>query len=525
MFKINIPRKKYWVSDYANLENGAEGAVIPLAWGDIHEITPVCIDTAAGKWKLMLREIKAIDAVRADKDSLVSGADFTPDLVNAEFTLPMTPFLAPNTTYYFVIEADYAIDGVNYIGFSQANDFYADGQRFNINGAGVWDGTTGKDLFFEVFGKASMDSAEYKAVENWSYPTWPGDWNRGAYLKQAAANTRIAQSFKTGSEGFYITKIRLNYWKYGAPTGNIMLSILSAYNPAEVQLGSKSQATAISAEEDMRPAWKQRAEVSELRVDIEGRKTGGGSSMTNVADILEDVLTSTREDGGLEIPAGDLDAAAFAALKLARTELLAIYLNSEITFGEFVAKLEAGQLFKFLVGLDGKYTVKYYASGEPTGTPHLRDEDFISFKMSRDWQSVVQKVQVKFGQNPSTQEWQVREESSNIALWLYKKENTLVVETYHSVAANATQLAKDYLGTDLSSTRRQHLQYPPRYLEAEVSSAYGLDQIPADKIKVTRARADYTGGSMSAVLFRILSLEKRANGTCKIFAVLDSQTY
>jgi len=86
-----IPIYKFWTSNYPNLEEGTEGRVIPIPFGEVKNITPVCIDTVNHVYKISNYQIQSIDAVYRDGVLLTAGTDYTTDLVNAEFTLTFDP--------------------------------------------------------------------------------------------------------------------------------------------------------------------------------------------------------------------------------------------------------------------------------------------------------------------------------------------------------------------------------------------------------------------------------------------------
>jgi len=534
MLKTNIPRYKYWISDYPNLDPRAEGQVIPEVYGDIHNITPICVDTIAGKWKIARREIKAIDAVRDGETTLVAGTDYTTDLVHAEFTILQTPYLSPSTTYYFSIEGDWTINGTDFIRVCR-NTGYANGQSYNIDDANVWT-PSASDILFVIFGKENLEDAESVMLdwglegEDWHYGSGWGGWDNGLPLRDNAAHTRLGQSFTNGVTGFYVTKIQIYWLGYGTVTGNIKIKIFSTIAPSETQVGCSSYALDVNGS-NQALNFPQRGTPSELLADVQGYMLGQlptlypGSTvlMDNVSDIIQDIYVNVL--GGA---ISDLNATDFSALKTARTEALVVYLNEEVEFGNLLQKFEAGQLFKFLPNLSNQFTVKYYASGEPAGTPHLRDEDFVkgTFKMTRNWQAIFQRVQVKYYQNPSSQEWQIVEEISNIAQYVYRNQKTLQIETFLKDKTAATQLAKDYLGTDATSSRKVNLQQPQIILEFENLECLNWDKIPAEKNKITRTRAMSASGNLNGILFRLFEIEKIiSSGNCRIKAILDSLTY
>ena len=102
-----IPIYRFWTSQYPNLEKGAEGRVIPIPFGELEGITPVCIDTVNFKYKVSYYEIEAITAVYKDGVQLTEGTDYTVDLANGEFTLTSDPGDAVVTCDVKGVKCDY----------------------------------------------------------------------------------------------------------------------------------------------------------------------------------------------------------------------------------------------------------------------------------------------------------------------------------------------------------------------------------------------------------------------------------
>jgi hypothetical protein len=518
MLYVKLPRKKYWTSEYPNLDPNAVGRPIPIAWGEIKNAPATCIDTSLMKFKLMDnygRAIKAVDQVRIGEDVLVSGVDYDADLNNAEITIAKTPVLEPNTTYYFVLESDYPINGIDYLRFAQGYAYAHN--RYDIDGAGVWT-LQSYSLFFMVIVKDSLDGQPYVLIDNINV-NWNG-WNMLAHLRDTTARTRIGQKIVTPATGgpWYLYDIKVDpRMAYGGPVGNppasriTKITVLSSYNP-DVQVGSKSYRM-----EDYPPAmcdgyYPQRSVEGDVKVDFKAVMNADASLMENVADILKDSYVTIL--GGSE---SALDSAALAALKAARTEKLNPWLDEEVQYREFLDKLEGGQFFKFLPTLDWKFTVLYAQAGEPSGTIHFRDEDILSFRCFRKWSSIYQKVKIRYAENPGTNEWQVREAESNVAAYCYRVQRTLETETFLSADADGQACANEY---------RDLIEAPLRVVEFETAAGKGFGLIPWQKIKVTRARAEAPGGKLEGVLFRVLEAKQNPlSGHVTITAVLDEQTY
>jgi len=311
-----------------------------------------------------------------------------------------------------------------------------------------------------------------------------------------------------------MTSVILEFQRVGNPSGNIIISILSDDSP-ETQVGADSTPYAIGSDrwDSCQVTWPIRSvDISALYVDLEGAEKSG-AAITDGADALQYLVETV-----LGKAVGTLDATYLADFKTDRTYAIQIYLDSETTFGAVLGKLETTLLFKLVPLLDGTYATVVYESGEPTNTPHFHDEDYLSFSLRADWDDVKQNVNVKYGESFSGEHtFKVEGVSSDLARMLYETEETLEVETYHQTQAGAAWLAGELSGM---------YETPPLIAELEVHG-YGLDLIPGrDKVKLTRTRAGYAGGTLDAVLFRIIRLVKKpGTSTVVITAQLDAQTY
>lgn len=503
-----IPRDKYWTSNFPNLRASAEGQPIPELYGVKENISPVCVDTTIMKYQIANRTLHSIDAVQCDGHNLTSGTDYTTDLTNAQFTIYGMPKLDATTTYYMVLEGDFTVSAINYVKVSgDSGAGYSNGQLFYIDGGDSWTGQSA-DLVFKIYGKQYLEADEELMVEH-AFSNEDATYN----LRDGASRTKLGQSFLTGANDFYATRIVIKLGKTGSPTGNFRLQIHT--DQSGTVLGGKSKPLAVASlgtsQKSFPQKWWEFTEDSEVLVTAQGVENPDTSLMENVADILEDVIVNV-----LDKDSSILDSTSFSALQSARTEDICAYLNTEISFNTFLGRLEAGSLFKFVPNLDGTFEVPYYQSGEPAGTPSLYDEDYISFRSWRDKDSVRRVAQICYNENPTTQIYEKIEKSSDIAKYIYDNDKTLIVETYLKDTADANTLGTTYIGL---------IEYPQRKIIFEVPG-YGINLIPTQKVKITKTRADNTGGTFSAELFRILSLAKKlSTGTVKVTAILDSQSY
>lgn len=530
MFDTILPTRRYSLADYPNMNPDRVGDGIPIRLGDIHDIMGVCINVNANKWNFGDHELLAIDEVRAGGVVLTPGTDYTANLVTAEITINGTPWLEPATMYYLVFEPTFAVDGVNYLTIAQNwNDQYPAGQKYLIDNLGAWAADGANDIIFQVWGRHELSAAEDSLmVDFWIWDDGGGGsgWNM-CNLRAANANYRLGQSFVTPADaGFYLTKVTISCVKVGAPVGNLYLSALSAYLPAEVQIGADSlSAGGGLGEWDVlgEPVfWRLLADVSEVRADIRGYPDGLGSYVNNVADVIYDLVVRRIGADPSVLKPGTL-----AALKAARTEELAVNIETETTFGQVIAKLEAAQRFLFQPDIGARqYTVTVFGAGTPAGTPHLRDEDIVSFSLSYDPRAVRRKVMVLYDQTGSSG-YRVAEAEDEAATWRYKATETLTLETYFKQGAAALACAQDYLriyGASLPAGGRLMTT-----LEEQSYLCWG--RMPGDKVKISRERAAFCvpagdQGTMIEALFRVLRVTRSPKSkTCTVDAIYDPQTY
>lgn len=538
MLNIKLPKTRYKKAagvppNYPSLEDRADGAPIPIAYGDLHNVVPVCIETLAQTYKLAGHAIHAVDEVRIEAEVLDPTAtppDYNVDLAQGELSIPSTPFLSAGVTYYFVLEVDYLVDPVNHLDVLGFNNVYANGNFFSIADTGIWTSWPTLDLRFLISGYSTFPGPVIVIDNRQENITPPPAWT-SVNLRGETWNDRIAQSFQPTVD-FYCTGICVWFnkgymWNSGY---NIRVSILSTVPvplsnpplPAEVQVGASSAWYALQSQWGAHMKFPFRTESANLLCDIEGAETltsgsgSGASPIIDGADMLEDLVVNKL---GKNPTPPVLDATALANFKIKRTQEIAAYIDcDDMTFGDIVGKLESSLLFKLVPLQDQTYVTTVY-EGDTSGDvrPHFFDEHFLSFSMRHDFSAVKNIIKVKYDENPSNDEFKVAEVDSDVAKFVYGTEETLEVETYLKREAAAATLASDYLGM---------YETPPLEITFEIRG-YGLDLIPGrDKVRITRTRAAYAGGALNDVLFRIVKITKRpATASTEIVAVLDTQTY
>lgn len=509
MFDILVP-KNHFLNDsghYPDMEDYILGLTIPLGWGDIHNVVPFCVDVADLRFKLVDQHIQDITEIRS-KGQVLSAGSYTEDLTVAEFTLKGTPYVVAGFTYYFAISASYAINGTDYLVFSKCARIVGCGS-YQIDGADVWSLEATRQLRFDVYGKETLDGEESLIFHGLLFPPVST-----LALRDAAARTRIGDKFVAPAPGYYVTRIRVVIdSEVGSPTGTLTATLYSAINP-EAQQGIQGNAVPIVAgTTSYYLDFPQDGEDSDLVADIESPYP----MLTTGAEVLEDLFVSILDKN--PVPAL-LEPTALANFAAKKTQALKVFIDREMPVGEFIGKLEASLLWKFLPLQDGTYATVVFESGIPAGTPHFRDIDFVEgteFRIEHDLSVVRNVSRVKYDEDPATQEFKVAESRSDYARLFYSNEETAEVETWLKNEADAEVLAEDYAYL---------FQEPQVRVVFEVHGA-GLTLLPGrDKVLVTRSRAAWAGGALNTELFRVMKVVKKpATNTAEITAVLDAQTY
>lgn len=520
MLKTIIPKSRYWRADYPNLEEGSDGRVRPILYGEKEGMTPICLNTETGLYEIANHRIKEITEIKAGDTTLVSGTDYTEDLINGQFQLSSTPKISPGNTYYVVIEADNVINGTDYLKVLRysGND-YADGQAFEIDGADNWTGQS-YDLCLRVMAREGSVDGGW----NWVLHL-PTDWSNVERigLRDVAARTKMAQSFKLPSWAtgdWYITAIEFNLYPEGNPTGSIYFRILSSYTP-ETQVGIDSNEMIGKIEDTsyIRYPWRRAyfdlrdPQESEISIHAKGKYSAeaGNPLITNIADVVEDIMADE-----LGVSSDALDELAFDDLRTNKTEEISCYLNTEIPFDEFLSVAEAGQDWKLIPGLDRKYSPQWYDPNIPSGETilHLMDEDFVSFRMYRDLEAVKQICRIRYDHSPSGSDSEVSEAENFYPFFFYSIEETIELDAY----------LKDETEVGLIVADKLERTEEPLLTAVFETKGHGFDLLPFDRIYLTRKRALYENGKLEKVLFRIFKVSKKiSEKTTEIVAVLDSQ--
>jgi hypothetical protein len=487
-FTTTLPRHRYSLADYPNLDPDAVGKVIPIGYGTLTGLPPTKLDDTfiyRTQWKILDQALAEITAMHsATTATMIKDVDYEEDLANGGFYLLKAAHLTPSTTYRFAIEADYGVSASNYMSLGRNNGAYADGVAYSINGAGTWSGDAlGNDLLFEIYGKTALGATEILIYDNSAT-----DATEDIGLKDSSLRTKVGQSFKTSAADVFITRIVVYGTVHGTLTDKNIRATL--YNNTLDQVGVPSQW--VSTDDGLiEIGFYPQNEDETLRCDVKAP----GTELNKAATILPDVITSIMGRA-----TSHLDSTELANLAADRDQVLAIYLSEVIQFGDFVAKLQAGQIWQLIPLQDGNWGTVVPETGEPANLLTLRDHDFLSFKMEYDSSIIKEAVTVFYDQDEADSTiYPGIQVTSQVARFFYLNETELTVETFLKVAADADALADSYIA---------RYEVPVIKATFEIHGK-GIELLPfRDKVKIYRTRAPYTGGTMNGVLMRIVSLTK-----------------
>ena len=536
MLNTIIPKSRYWIDPtYPNLEAGADGRVIPRLYGTKENITPTCTNTVTGEFTVASHGLQSVAAVYGGDELLTVDIDYEHVAGSAVITLHNTPLLTSHGIYYLSIEG-IDIDPANHLnfyaeptpvdgGFEQVLDEY-----YTINNAGAWAPSgEGRSVCLAMHFRHNLSDSDSPVP--WIEFQPMGLPTAADVIGNIADRTRIGQRFRApGIFGLpsYLTAIRVHFLKVGNPTGAVRIRIFSAIAP-EVQVGSGSRLLWCSwgggddgsvfgstdPNEFFGPAdgsWGIReAGSTQVRVTATGRFTGAhpGVAVTNIADVIEDIMTDE-----MGVPAGALNAAAFAALAAEKTEEVSLYMDTEATFQQYLEVAEAGQRWRLIPDLLREFSPQWFDPAPPASPLHLRDEDFITFRMFHDLDAVRHIVRMRYDHAPGGGEFEIVEAESDHALFFYRSEATMELDAYLKTQAEVQAIADEYSGI---------LERPPVMAVFEVWG-HGYNLLPMDRVRLTRRRAMFTGGALDGELFRIMRIHKRISSrTTEFLAVLDSQ--
>ena len=522
MLNVLVPKNHFLTINYPLMEDYVLGLSIPLGWGNIHDVVPFCIDTVALRFKLVDQHVD-ITEVRSKGIVLNTPGSYVAYPTIAEFVLEGTPYFAGGATCYFAVSGTYPISLTDYLQFRTLGN--ALHTAYTIDGAGVgstWTPLAGRTLGFNAFGKQTLAGTEEQIHQ--------GLGNAPAIqpLRNVAANTRLGDSFVVPAPGYFLTRIQVFLYtppQVGTPIGETSVTTYSSLGPglnAEVQEGMQGdQLQIITGQAVYSLTLPQAGEDADLVADIESPFP----MLTTGAEIIEDLFINTLDKD-------ILDATWLADFGVSRTQMLKVFIDREMTVGDFIGKMEATLLWKFIPLQDGatvalKYAPVAFGGVKDLATApayHFRDEDFLDFRMEHDLSTVRNIVRVKYDEAPDTQEFKIATAQSDYARLFYSCEDTVEIETWLTGEGESGSAFPDD-AEDLARAYMKFFMKPQARITFRVHG-FGLNLLPGrDKVRLTRSRAMWQGGAINGDLFRIMRLVKSpATNSTEMTAILDDDT-
>lgn len=493
----------FTLAAFPDMDIAWENKAIPTGYGSKADIQPVLIDKKNLIYKLCLRELDSIDEVRAGGIPLVEDEEYETDLADGEFTLNGPPWLTGGTTYYLVISTEdvWGIDAANYISLKCDNGAgYADGQLFEIRLGDIWNGVA-KDLNFELISKdAEAETANEQLLVSFA----TGVDSIG--LKDNIIRFKLGQSFEFVGDDQKILKVKLQLKKVGVPTGTMRIEIHS--DKVGTRVGGWATID-IEELDDANYHWEifEFTDYDNVR-EIEADFTTADST---ARDILEHALVTL-----MEVDPDLIDDALMDDLEAKRTAVLGIFLDGDITGESFINMLTTTSAFYFVPLPGGTFGPVVFAAGEPAGTPHLYDEDYITFTQQRQSENVVKSVIIKYGKDPVSGEWKQVKRTSATSGILYNAIEVLELETWLTLEADAIILGDLILGMVEQPSKKVFITLP----------IIGFTMYPGQKVKLWRLKADNDAGVFNGVLHRIIKMTQNLSAsTVSMECWRDTQSY
>ena len=240
-----------------------------------------------------------------------------------------------------------------------------------------------------------------------------------------------------------------------------------------------------------------------------GLKTGAYSE--NVANHLFFIFNILNS-----IPVARMDLASFLELQTARTQKIALLIDTDIPTMDVNRLFQQSTIYHFLPLLDGTFAARYYRRVVPAGTLELQYYDLNGFAVSDQAENVYYSVIVKYDKDPTTGIYKTVSTIDPKVESDQSEKKTFEVETALRDVSEAESVMGFYATL---------LNAPADKLETEIS-LIGKNLLPTDKLKVSRSIETDSGQIviLSEEIYVLLETVKDlAGGVVDIVAQLDSQ--
>jgi len=502
----DLPASTFTLAAYPNLEESAEGRPIPIVFGTVANITPVCVNTATWRYKIS-GALGSIPAVYLDGHLLTSGTHYTDAHASGEFTLvnPMPP-----------LEADKLTNG-NMESWASATNLNSwtetivGSSTVNREATKIHGGTYSCRLDIDVDENDAQISQTFTLVAGNRYlvTIWYGNNLAGKYGR--------VQIYNSGSDVFLKPDGSWNATVYEIPLPNSLawsaftleFSAHPDYTSYIIKISNAlpSASSSIYIDDVSITSPPPVLEMGTSKVTC----TAGGYN-GNPRDALYNILTVLND-----IPSADIDPTALAYLAANRTQAIAIYLTASMPTIELIRLLERSATFHLIPAPDGKWYPICFQAGS-TGATVIGNEEINDLTLSQPTDSCFKTVRIKYYQDPTTGTWRSAEATDNKAEYRYGRLPILEVETAIRTSGDASALATSYLAM---------VNAPQRTLDVDLPAAL-LNKKPSDKFIISKTVKDILGNTItvfSSVVYRIFGLDKDfSSARVKTKAIDDLQT-
>lgn len=221
---------------------------------------------------------------------------------------------------------------------------------------------------------------------------------------------------------------------------------------------------------------------SVITCDAEGLKisynfttqTWGGNYTQNIAEITFFILHKLNE-----IPVSNIDLVQFSNLKTTRPQECGLYLQTETDTSELIKRLQPSGEFHLLTDLSGKLSVPAYSRSAAPAEPDdsITEYDMSGFRLFEDTANIHSRAIVKYNEDPTNLKYLRQLGTRANVGYKYQAQKDIIFETILTDLEGAS---------DLAATLIEFFDEPAVYMSGQITTGYGFDKKPLDKIFVTR---------------------------------------
>jgi hypothetical protein len=233
-----------------------------------------------------------------------------------------------------------------------------------------------------------------------------------------------------------------------------------------------------------------------------------GSYSESVADHLFFILHVLNG-----IPVAQIDLTSFNELKLARTQKIAYYLDTDMPTLDINRLFQQSTIYHFLPLLNGTFAARYYRRVVPDGTLELHFYDYDGFTMFDQPENVYRDIVVKYDKDPTEGTFKSVSVSTSEVEWQYDEKQQIEIETalrdvseaeaVRAFYATLLNAPADKLETSISLVGRNLLPTDKLIVSRIIETDSGFQTVLNEEVYVIlETRKDLTGGKVGLVAQR-----------------------